>query len=565
MEDEGAFPRFESSATPYYPLRNVMEATSSKGEPPAEEQVIFEETSFKASVHFDDVPAIERGSDDSWSDGDLDRDQLEEDVGAEGAAEFTFHDRDDSEYHHEDDDENDSLGMKGVEDVDDTKASVCTEDDISTAEGPLLWRMDPKNSWSDWTIVVVTNEQDGQTLYHVHKALLASGPRRSRYFRRLFRTDEIATDQASKKCQIELPLLSARAFPLFLDLIYDQGLSVHHTDQGIKRHVVALYQLADTFQVSDLLREIRSHFIPKIDLSDACRYYQDAVAFDPPVQSFLDHIMKVCTTNVLAIQPSSPLLKTLEPDFLMGILETERRRRETRVTAGAEALHVSRHLSKLIVSYVAHLEAEHMSLDDRTLELLTRNEYIPSIDFGVVLDWSQIVIPKIRQEIPEELPPSKDAALNLQLRCLESIKGNIDKVDLDDPDSEYRDFLKSLPAETAVDAVLELTSLRQRAQQDLMETKYERLWKRNAELESAQRENAAEIQTLTVERDECRRELGRFELVSPAVGKKSSLKKVTAAPENVPRGVRAAEGSHLQCGGRPLFTLRPKSRSSSAI
>jgi len=451
-------------------------------------------------------------------------------------------------------------------------ASICT-DDGSTAEGPLLWRMDPKNSWSDWKVVVTEEDGTHPTTYHVHKALLASGPRRSRYFRRLFRTDEVADPSSTKQkrtCEIRLSHLSALAFPLFLDLIYDQSIRVDHNDAGIRKHAVALYQLADTYQVGDLLKEIRSQFIPKIGLDEACPYYQDSVMFHPPVRAFLDHILNICTSNVLRLDPTSPLLRAMEPDFLLAILETERRRRETRVTAGAEALHISRHLSTLIVGYVAHCDVEGIPLPDRMLEVLTRTEYIPSIDFHVVLEWSRMVVPKIMRMHAKSDEPvtASDPALNIQLRCLESIKGNIGKVDLEDSSSEYRDFLKSLPADIAVDAALELTMLRQMVQQDMMKTKYEGLLERNAVLEKNFCQNSADLQTLQRERDGMVKDMGRFELVSPSVGKKSSLKKVPNTPSAlmIPKGVKisSAENGHLQVNGRPVFLLRPRSPASAS-
>ena len=493
------------------------------------------------------------GEESSWSEGLVDEKQEEV-----------------LEYETDVDHEVDELGLKGAESYEDDAeqlASVFT-DDGSNAEGPLLWRMDPKNSWSDWKIIVTEEDGTHPTTYHVHKALLASGPRRSRYFRRLFRTDEVA-DNAKRSCEIKLPLLSAHAFPLFLDLVYDQSLKVDHNDAGIRKHAVALYQLADTYQVGDLLKEIRTQFIPRIRLEDACPYYQDAVTFDPPVRSFLDHILNVCTSNVLRLDPTAPLLRAMEPDFLLAILETERRRRETRVTAGAEALHVSRHLSTLIVGYVAYCDVEEIALDDAVLEVLTRTEYIPSIDFNVTLEWSRMVVPKIMRmhATSEEPVTSSDPALNIQLRCLESIKDNIGKVDLEDPTSEYREFLKSLPANIAVDAALELTMLRQSVQHDLMQTKYEALRDQNVALEGNFRQNSAELQALTRERDMLQRDLARFELVSPSVGKKSSLKKVGTTPSAVPSGckISSTENGHLQVNGRPLFWLRPPSLARSTV
>ena len=537
------------------PVTFESSPTSSSGNP-------FANTTNTSTSYFNS------GEESSWSEGIAEDRQNEE---------VEYEDEEVLEVIDSDHEEEDNLGLKGVESYEEYEedvenvASICT-DDGSTAEGPLLWRMDPKNSWSDWKIVVTEEDGSHPITYHVHKALLASGPRRSRYFRRRIRTDEVAADPASttphnkRSCEIKLSHLSANAFPLFLDLVYDQSIRVDHGDAGIRKHAVALYQLADTYQVGDLLKEIRSQFIPKIGLDDACPYYQDSVMFHPPVRAFLDHILSICTSNVLRLHPTSPLLRAMEPDFLLAILETERRRRET--TAGAEALHISRHLSTLIVGYVAYCDVEDIPLSDRMLEVLTRTEYIPSIDFHVVLEWSRMVVPKIMRmhSNSDEPVTTADPALNIQLRCLESIKGNISKVDLEDSGSEYREFLKSLPADIAVDAALELTMLRQKVQQDMMKSKYESLLERNASLEKHFRQNSADLQALQRERDGLAKDLGRFELVLPSAGKKSSLKKVPSTPSLVPKGVKisSAENGHLQVNGRPLFLLRPRSPASAS-
>ena len=68
---------------------------------------------------------------------------------------------------------------------------------ITTNDDKLLWRQDPEESLSDWTIELsyeTTGDESGGAstdtktdTYHVHKAILASGPRKSEYFARLFK------------------------------------------------------------------------------------------------------------------------------------------------------------------------------------------------------------------------------------------------------------------------------------------------------------------------------------------------------------------------------------------
>jgi hypothetical protein len=519
----GAFPTLSTHSHPTFPVEEEEFVN--------EEQMRFDSDPFpNTTINPLSSDVVDSGGDSYWSENNVEEKQSE-------------NSNDDASQ------EEETESYEEIVEVDsydgDHLSSICT-DDTSTAEGPLLWRMNPKNSWSDWKIIVSEEDDVAQsTTYYVHKALLASGPRRSRYFRRLFRTDELA-ENSNSSCDIRLPSLSARAFPHFLDLVYDQSITVDHTDPIICKHVVGMFHLADLYQVNDLVKEIRLHFIPKIGLDEACTYYRDAVSFDPPIRSFLDHILKVCTSNVLRLDATSPLLRAMEPEFLLAIFETERRRRETRVAAGAEALHISRHLSTLIVGYVAYCNVEGIELEDRLMAELTDIKYIPSIDFRVVLEWSRIVVPKIMRMHAESDEPlnESDPALNIQLRIVESLKENISKVNLED--RNYRDFLKSLPADIAVDVALELNNLQHTIQQEATKTRYKHLQERYAELEEVSRQRT--------------RDLGRFEVVSP--GKKSSLKKVLGPPpSSVPPGVRipSSENGHLQVNGRPLFYLRPVS------
>lgn len=62
------------------------------------------------------------------------------------------------------------------------------QDDDDDADDELSWRMSPLKSMSDWVIKVVTPRENNKAdVYHVHKSILAVGPRRSSFFANLFR------------------------------------------------------------------------------------------------------------------------------------------------------------------------------------------------------------------------------------------------------------------------------------------------------------------------------------------------------------------------------------------
>jgi len=93
------------------------------------------------------------------------------------------------------------------------------------ARGPepeLSWRLDPKDSHSDWTVVVRTDGQP-DAKYHVHRCQLSVGPRRSDYFAAIFKTN--MSEGASAESELVLQHSAAEAFPKLLDFVYSGRIS----------------------------------------------------------------------------------------------------------------------------------------------------------------------------------------------------------------------------------------------------------------------------------------------------------------------------------------------------
>lgn len=117
----------------------------------------------------------------------------------------------------------------------------------------IAWRMDPKNSYSDWKIEVhmLSSGHENAVLpiaepvsFHVHKFFLAVGPRKSLYFDGLFKSD--MKESIEGRTRLELEPSAAKAFPAFLDYIYTGDL-VLTSDSA-----VALAYLGDYFGVAKL-------------------------------------------------------------------------------------------------------------------------------------------------------------------------------------------------------------------------------------------------------------------------------------------------------------------------
>lgn len=104
---------------------------------------------------------------------------------------------------------------------------------------PLSWRDDPMTSLSDWRIIVKTG--GGSKTYHVHKAMIAAGGRRSDYFTRQCRGSGAArmSEAAKGESKIDLESAAAEAMPLFLDFVYTGELD------ATKETACALVHLAN--------------------------------------------------------------------------------------------------------------------------------------------------------------------------------------------------------------------------------------------------------------------------------------------------------------------------------
>ncbi|CAJ1932354.1 unnamed protein product [Cylindrotheca closterium] len=160
----------------------------------------------------------------------------------------------------------------------------------------IAWRLDPQISYSDWIIEVtrLTSSDDvffgtkqdivsrtKKDTYHVHKAFLSCGPRKSSYFYGLFHsnrkqqdtyllldkntttTTTTTTESSSiyKTTRISLEHSVADVFPLFLDYVYS-GTLVLSIESA-----VALHYLSDYFGVEPLKHEVfefvRNDMMPK--------------------------------------------------------------------------------------------------------------------------------------------------------------------------------------------------------------------------------------------------------------------------------------------------------------
>jgi hypothetical protein len=100
-----------------------------------------------------------------------------------------------------------------------TATTKDTEDAAKNVAYGLSWRQDPSESFSDWTIEVVCTEEGRRNLYHVHRRVLAVGPKKSDYFANIFKSNGNAN-----RNKLQLNKQQAAVFPMVLDYIYNESV-----------------------------------------------------------------------------------------------------------------------------------------------------------------------------------------------------------------------------------------------------------------------------------------------------------------------------------------------------
>jgi len=264
-------------------------------------------------------------------------------------------------------------------------------------ENVLLWRLDPDESLSDWTIEIVTPNQT--TAYHVHKAHLAAGWRKSEYFRRLFQNDRFAESQ-SNTSRIELQELAANAFPDLLDYLYTNEQPLNITMDN----ATALHALGNYFEMRRLRWEAKQFWRKNLTPATCDLYYEHATVLQD--ETVHQVAAEMCAKHILTLDPSSRLVHVPDPNFWLQLLET------SKITTA-----LSLHVSKLIVAF-----CQNIPVDGHTFLQLTDEKYLPQVDVPTAV---QLLV--LEQEI---VKPDPGHLSNLQKRCISVLAKEWKELDL---------------------------------------------------------------------------------------------------------------------------------------
>lgn len=160
------------------------------------------------------------------------------------------------------------------------------------------WRLDPKESLSDWEINVVHTDSGKSDLYNVHRMVLAAGRKQSGYFEDLFlqRMD----NHNGHRLRLEMPDELASVFPIVLDYMYDDFdiASVQKRKQAFR-----LYEQAEYFQIPGLKAAVTDWFQQRLQWFDVPRFLQDIEHFGDafPLRKVA---MSKCIENFEHLQPN---------------------------------------------------------------------------------------------------------------------------------------------------------------------------------------------------------------------------------------------------------------------
>lgn len=286
----------------------------------------------------------------------------------------------------------------------------------------LHWREeDPTESLSDWKIQIVhhaaaaataathTNDKSVPSsttgkeeekkevitkTYHVHKVILAKGPRRSEYFFRLFRDGGRFAESETATSRINLVEIAAKAFPQLLDYLYSIDGKLEITTEN----ATALHWLGQYFEVRRLRWDALQFCINDMSPQTCGTYYEHALLVQN--HKILGMASKFCAEHIAEIDTNSRLLHVPDPAFWLNVLHNRTTTED-----------FSRHMSKLIAAFCCNNKS-----DASAFAKLTQAKYLPDID-------SQAALALIDLE-REIICPDTHSLSNLQKRCLDALSRN---------------------------------------------------------------------------------------------------------------------------------------------
>lgn len=144
-----------------------------------------------------------------------------------------------------------------------------------------------------------------ETEYHVHKALLSVGPRRSEYFATLFKQTHLA-EFSSSTSRLSLPGSAADSFPNILDYIYaDKPIAFTPKNATAIRHLAHYFGMRSLWKcASKFIKEDFSLDTAATYLSEALQYHDEKLEC-AAIDILAERIEEVHRKHLVKLHPSS--------------------------------------------------------------------------------------------------------------------------------------------------------------------------------------------------------------------------------------------------------------------
>mmetsp|Transcript_43859 Transcript_43859/g.92246 ORF Transcript_43859/g.92246 Transcript_43859/m.92246 type:complete len:531 (+) Transcript_43859:158-1750(+) len=266
-------------------------------------------------------------------------------------------------------------------------------DDDSDKEEPLTWSLDDPSTFCDWTIEVTRiqcpssttasmsrnvgrdklthkNRAESKPLiqqYHVHKAILSVGPRRSDYFATLFKQSHLS-ECATSTSHISLEDSAATAFPAILDYIYN--------DKKIKfstKNATAIRHMAHYFGIRSLWKCASAYIRGDFSLETAATYLTESIIYH-------DEKLEHASIDILAERIEEINRRTLTK---LPPASFER------IVSSPKLKCRSKKLSDIVLKYC---QTQGDAVDMTLLMKCTRSEVMPSVSRKAALPLLKVAV-----------------------------------------------------------------------------------------------------------------------------------------------------------------------------
>jgi hypothetical protein len=239
-----------------------------------------------------------------------------------------------------------------------------SKDAVKVSDLPY-WRMDPLESLSDF-IIQIRNKQSGETrTYHVHKHILACGPRRSKHLDTIFQSSNLSS------AHFVLDNKAADLFPCILDFIYCHDYELQLTTDN----AVVYRSIGEKFQMNSLIFNTTRFIQEDMQVSNMTAYVTE-------IETHNDHklrnlVQAKCAENIEQISKLDSLWILMDPELFWGTISCPLIDREK----------TSPYLSILVKEYTS-LHMHEMS--EETFGNLTSPSVLPTIDRTAALPLLEI-------------------------------------------------------------------------------------------------------------------------------------------------------------------------------